>query len=189
MFTGRRALTHTVTRRGARVSWSTLSDLIRRGRNWAYAIADVFADLDSTDNGTRLTAYAKVVTAGIGAGLVAAAGVAAASAAVGAISAGHAAAASGGTITLYRAVGAAEASDIMRTGAYRIAGASAEFGKYFYGTKEQAERFVASGWATRVTSGVFPRAALESPRIDPVLEGLSYFIPRSFFPLGPVRFY
>lgn len=42
--------------------------------NWAYAIADVFRDLDSPDPATRRGAYLKVVGIGIGAGAVGAVG-------------------------------------------------------------------------------------------------------------------
>jgi RHS repeat-associated protein len=41
--------------------------------NWAYAIADVFRDLDSSDTGTRVAAYAKVTVTGLIAGGIGAA--------------------------------------------------------------------------------------------------------------------
>jgi hypothetical protein len=59
-------------------------------------------------------------------------------------------------MTLYRAVGDGEAADIVATGVYRVAGNSAEFGKYFSPTEAQARLFVERGWATSVTSSRFP---------------------------------
>jgi RHS repeat-associated protein len=92
-------------------------------------------------------------------------------------------------VTLFRAVGDAEAADIAATNTYRIAGASAEFGKYFYPTVEQAQAFVTRGMATQVTSAVFPRVAVETAdKIFPVNEGPAYFVLKQFFPHGPVNF-
>jgi RHS repeat-associated protein len=93
-------------------------------------------------------------------------------------------------VTLYRAVGEDEAADISATGKYRIAGNSARSGKYFYPTAAQARAFVARGWASRVTSASFARAAVDSA--DPLTlltEGEGYFIPEEFFPHGPVEFH
>jgi len=67
-------------------------------------------------------------------------------------------------VTLYRAVGDAEAADILETGTYRIAGASAEYGKYFYPTEEQAQRLVTSGWASKVTAACFLAPQSRPPR-------------------------
>ena len=93
-------------------------------------------------------------------------------------------------VTLFRGVGAAEAADIRATGTYRIAGASAEFGKYFYPTLEQAQALVEKGWASQVTSAIFPRSVVEAAeQINPAGEGPAYFVPSEFFPHGPVNFH
>lgn len=111
--------------------------------------------------GAAAVATGAAITAGAGA----LAGSAVATSGVGAVSAG--------SVTLYRAVAPAEATDILETGAYRIAGASAEFGKYFYPTLQQAQAFVARGWATRLTSGSFPQEALADAGIEPSAEAAS----------------
>jgi uncharacterized protein RhaS with RHS repeats len=93
------------------------------------------------------------------------------------------------TVTLYRGVGAEEAADIGATGTYRIGGASAEFGKYFYPTAEQAQSFIDRGWASQLTSAEFPRSAIDAAtKLQLPGEGSAYFIPAEFFPHGPVIF-
>jgi hypothetical protein len=93
----------------------------------------------------------------------------------------------GGT-TLFRAVGPAEAVDIEETGTYRIAGASAEYGKYFFPTQEQAQAMVDRGWAAQVTSAEFPQAAIHAATpLSLPSEGSGLFIPKEFFPWGPVN--
>ena len=92
-------------------------------------------------------------------------------------------------ITLYRAVSEAEARDIEATGTYRIAGNSVPGGKYFSPTKEQAQNFVNKGWASKITSSEFSQAAVDAAeKLKPAGEGLSYYIPKEFFPHGPVQF-
>ena len=64
-----------------------------------------------------------------------------------------------------------------------------ESGKYFYPTAEQAQSFVDSGWATRVTSATFPKSVIAaSERLNLPGEGPAYFVPSQFFPFGPVVF-
>ena len=77
--------------------------------NWAYAIADVFHDLDSAETGTRVAAFAKVGLTGIAAGAVVATGVFAA-----------AAVAAGGTAGAAAASGVATASAEASTAAAAI---------------------------------------------------------------------
>jgi RHS repeat-associated protein len=94
----------------------------------------------------------------------------------------------GGGTTLFRAVGLEEAADLEATGTYRIAGKSAEGGKYFYPTQEQAQAMVDRGWATHVTSATFPQEAIDAATpLSLPTEGPGLFIPREFFPYGPVE--
>jgi RHS repeat-associated protein len=100
---------------------------------------------------------------------------------------GAAEAATSGT-TLFRAVGPEEAADIGKMGTYRIRGKSAETGKYFFPTQEQAQAMVDRGWATHVTSGVFPQEALDAADVLSLpTEGTGLLIPSRFFPWGPVE--
>jgi hypothetical protein len=92
-------------------------------------------------------------------------------------------------VTVIRAVGSAEAKNIAATNAYRIAGNSAEGGKYFFPTVEQAQAMVERGWAERVISGVFPPEAIDAAeRLSLPSEGPGLFVPKEFFPFSPVQF-
>jgi RHS repeat-associated protein len=94
-----------------------------------------------------------------------------------------------GGVRLFRAVSEDEAADITATGTYRIAGSSSQQGKYFFPTAEQAKAFVDRGWAAKVTSATFPRAAVDTAyKFSPGTEGQAYFVSKGFFPHGPVEF-
>jgi hypothetical protein len=48
---------------------------------------------------------------------------------------------------------------------------------------------VERGWAERVTSGVFPQEAIDAAeRLSLPSEGPGLFVPKEFFPFGPVQF-
>jgi len=105
--------------------------------------------------------------------------------------AGEAAGAGGaGSTILYRAVNDVELQDIVASGTYRIAGASAQFGKYFYPTLAQAQSFCAKGWASTVTASRFANSVVQAAeRLSPAGEGEGLFIGAEHFPHGPVSIY
>lgn len=87
--------------------------------------------------------------------------------------------------TLYRAVTRDELQEIIATGTYTLP-PHAE-GKYFYPTREQAQAFVARGWADVVTSATFHSELLAEAEVDTAAgEGQYLYLPQSLFPYGPV---
>ncbi len=61
--------------------------------------------------------------------------------------------------------------------------------KNFFPTQEQAQAMVDRGWADQITSGVFPQSAIDAAeRLSLPTEGPGLFIPKEFFPWGPVIF-
>jgi len=91
--------------------------------------------------------------------------------------------------TLFRAVEPGELSDIQASGAYRVPEGIGG-GKYFYPTQEQAANFARlnPGRSYTLTSSQFPEDVFGASWHDTIGgEGPAHFIPREFFPHGPVN--
>lgn len=88
-------------------------------------------------------------------------------------------------VTLFRAVTEDEWMSIQKSGTYDVP--LGLEGKYFSPTREQAAAFIATGFASRLTSASFPRSALAlAEELSIASEGQAFYLPASLFPYGPV---